>query len=111
MGAARRQGVAWGARMLTDLGVDVLLTPTVRGPAPAVGRWDSGGGLATLLSMARFYAHTPAFNHSGQPAVSVPTGPGSDGLPRAVQLVAGHGQDASLMALAAQTHRALTSAS
>ena len=108
LGPARAQGARWGARVLADAGVDVLLTPTMRGTAPEVGRWAGQGGLATLLSMGRFYAHTPAWNHTGQPAVSLPAGT-AGGLPLAVQLVAGRGEDARLVALAATVERALAS--
>lgn len=106
--AARRQGERWGRRVLRDTGVDVLLTPTMRGPAPEIGRWAGRGGLATLLSMGRFYAHTPAWNHAGAPAVSLPAGTTARGLPLAVQLVAAPGEDALLVSLASQVERATT---
>ncbi|MFY0409377.1 amidase family protein [Solicola sp. PLA-1-18] len=97
---AREQGRRLGERLLDDLGVDVLLTPTMGGPAPEVGRWEGRGGLSTTLSMGRFYAWTPGWNHTGQPAVSLPWGRTTDGLPLAVQLVAAPGDDARLMAVA-----------
>ncbi|NMO90223.1 amidase [Actinomycetospora sp. TBRC 11914] len=110
--AAVRHGRRWGARLLDELGVDVLLTPTMRGPAPRVDRWGGPAhgtrrnGVATLTSMGRFYAHTPLFNHTGQPAVTLPVDTGA-GLPRAVQLVAAREQDALLMSLAGQVTAAL----
>jgi amidase len=42
------------------------------------------------------------FNLTGQPAVSVPAGFGVDGLPLSVQLVARHGAEDLLYALAGQ---------
>lgn len=113
--AARRHGPRWGARVLADLGVDVLLTPTMRGTAPEVGRWGGAdargaaarGGLSTLLGMGRVYGHTPGWNHSGQPAVSLPAGRHPDGLPLAVQFVAAHGRDALLVALGGQVERGI----
>jgi amidase len=105
--AAVRHGRRWGARVLDELGVDVLLTPTMRGPAPWVDRWGGPahgtriGGVTTLTSMGRFYAHTPLWNHTGAPAVTLPVDTGAE-LPRAVQLVAGRGRDALLMSVAGQ---------
>ncbi len=108
MGPARRHGESAAHRVLDRLGVDVLLTPVARGPAVPVDHWAGRGGLATLIGMARHYAHTPAWNHTGQPAVSLPAGETADGLPLAVQLVAGPRQDARLVSLAAQLERALS---
>ncbi|MDL5154826.1 amidase [Actinomycetospora termitidis] len=92
-----------GERLLEQLGVDVLLTPTMRGTAPAVDRWGGPGrnGLRTLTSMGRFYGYTPLHNHTGAPAVSLPVDTGA-GLPAAVQLAAAPGADALLMSLAGQ---------
>lgn len=107
VGPARRQGEARGRRLLADLGVDVLLTPPARGPAVPVGYWDGRRGLTTMLGLARHYAHTPAFNHTGQPAAVVPVGRTRAGLPLAVQLAVPPGDDARLVSLAAQLERAV----
>jgi Asp-tRNA(Asn)/Glu-tRNA(Gln) amidotransferase A subunit family amidase len=45
-------------------------------------------------------------NATGLPAVSVPGTPAPDGLPIGVQLVGRHGDDAMLMALAAEYEEA-----
>lgn len=104
---SRKAGQEFGATVLDDLGIDILLTPTMSGPAVKVGRWKGKGGLATVLSMARFYAFTPAWNHTGQPAVSLPAGfTEEEGLPLAIQLIAARGDDARLMSLAGQYERA-----
>jgi len=104
---SRKAGQKFGETLLDELGVDILLTPTMSGPAVEVGRWEGKGGLATLLGMARFYAFTPAWNHTGQPAVSLPAGfTAEEGLPLAIQLIAARGDDARLMALAGQYERA-----
>jgi amidase len=81
---------------------DVLVTPTVGETAIEVGRWAQAGALRTELGMSRTYCFTPIWNHTGQPAASVPAGFTADGLPRAVQLVGRPNDEATLISLAAQ---------
>ncbi len=102
---ARAAGQRFGAELLAGLDVDILLTPTMSGPAVPVGRWAGKSGLRTVLSMGRFYAYTPAWNHTGQPAVSMPAGRTDGNLPLAVQFIAAPGDDARLMAVAGQYER------
>ncbi len=102
---ARGAGDRWGARIHDDLGVDILLTPVMSGPALPVGRFDGRGGLRTVLGMNSFYPYTAQWNHTGTPAVSMPAGRTADGLPLAVQLIARRGDDATLMSLAGQVER------
>ncbi|WP_433800892.1 amidase [Actinomycetospora sp. CA-084318] len=107
--AAVAHGRRLADRLLDQLGdVDVLLSPTMRGAAPEVDRWGppERNGLATLTSMGRFYGYTPLYNHTGQPAVTLPVDTGLR-LPRAVQLAAAPGRDALLMSVAGQVQRAL----
>jgi amidase len=102
---AKRQGAAWGDKVHRDLGVDVLLTPVMTGPAIEVERWRGAGALSTLLSMNAVYPYTAQWNHAGLPAVSMPVGVTAERLPLAIQLVAGRGEDARLMSLAGQLER------
>jgi amidase len=81
---------------------DVLITPTVGETAIEVGRWARAGALRTELGMSRTYCFTPIWNHTGQPAASVPAGFTDDGLPQAVQLVGRPNDEATLISLAAQ---------
>jgi aspartyl-tRNA(Asn)/glutamyl-tRNA(Gln) amidotransferase subunit A len=55
--------------------IDLLITPVTPGPAPALG-------VPTPTSF------TGPWNFLGWPALSLPTGIGDDGLPRAAQLIA-----------------------
>jgi amidase len=103
---SRSAGERWGGTVHDDLGIDILLTPVMRGPALPVGRFDGRGGVRTVLGMNAFYPYTVQWNHAGTPAVSMPVGRTEDGLPLAVQMIARRGDDATLMSLAGQAERA-----
>jgi amidase len=85
---------------------DVLLTPGLaRTALPAEG----GFGRPAIIAFdaaARFTPWTPLFNLTGQPAITIPAGFGSDGLPLSVQLVGRLGSEALLYAVAAQIEAA-----
>lgn len=69
---------------------DLLLTPTT--PGPPHGHDGPGSRVNTAL--------TWAFNLSGHPAISIPAGFDSCGLPVGLQAVARHGREADLVAAA-----------
>ncbi|AVV41079.1 amidase [Streptomyces sp. ID05-04B] len=69
---------------------DLLLTPTT--PNPAHGHEGPGERYSTAL--------TWAFNLSGHPAISLPAGVGEDGCPLGLQMIAAHGGEATLLAVA-----------
>ncbi|MGH3458763.1 amidase family protein [Aeromicrobium sp.] len=102
---ARDAGDRWGAAVHDDLGVDILLTPVMSGPALPIGHFDGRGGIRTALGMNKFYPYTAQWNHAGTPAVSMPMGRTDAGLPLAVQLIARRGDDATLMSLAGWLER------
>jgi amidase len=90
---------------------DVLVTPTAATPPPLLGvlnqndpSLDPRGWLNKLFALIPF---TPLFNMTGQPAISLPLGQSSEGLPIGVQLVARYGDEATLLRLAAQLEEAL----
>ena len=104
---AIRKGSEWGDGLHDALGVDILLTPVMSGPAVPVEHWKGKGALRTVLSMNAFYPYTAQWNHAGAPAVSMPAGKTSEeGLPLAIQLIARRGDDATLMSVAGQYERA-----
>lgn len=81
---------------------DVLITPGLaRTALPAEGRHGRHAAVA-FDTAARFTPWTALFNLTGQPALTLPAGFGSDGLPLSVQLVGRLGGEAVLYALAAQ---------
>src|SRR5215210_2731448 len=81
---------------------DVLLTPVSALPPVKAGQWEGLGAVRTFLGMAQTYPFALEWNLTGQPSVSVPAGRSDDGLPIGMQLVGGHGEEATLLALAAQ---------
>jgi amidase len=86
--------------------VDVLLTPALATTAIAA---DGGYGRSAPLAIdkaGRFTPFTAPFNLTGQPAIAVPAGFGSDGLPLSVQLVGRHGAEDVLYSLAGQIEAA-----
>lgn len=84
-------------------GWDLLLTPTCGEPPVPIGEHDPAPGdpMAGMRRAARFVPFTPAFNMSGQPAISLPLH-WHDGLPIGVQLVAAYGREDLLLRVASQ---------
>jgi amidase len=82
--------------------VDVVVTPTIGEPPVKIDRWRGKGALRTLIGMSRTYCFTPIWNHTGQPVAAVPMGFTDDGLPLSVSLIGRHGDEATLISLAAQ---------
>jgi len=69
---------------------DLLLTPTIAQPPPPLGTLvmtpgDPDGGWKRLTDLIQF---TPAYNVTGQPAISLPLFLNREGLPIGIQLVA-----------------------
>jgi amidase len=81
---------------------DVLLTPVSAVPPVRAGQWEGLGALRTFLGMVKAYPFALEWNLTGQPSISVPVGRSDDGLPIGMQLVGRHGEEAALLALAAQ---------
>jgi amidase len=98
---ARIAGAWWGE------GFNLLLTPTVQAPAPALGTLMEGNPATLLEQQLRWFPLTPFANVSGQPAISVPIDSGSDALPVGVQLIAGLGREDILIRIAAQLEEAM----
>ncbi|MGH2894868.1 MAG: amidase family protein, partial [Solirubrobacteraceae bacterium] len=85
---------------------DVLLTPALAKTAIAA---EGGYGRPAPVAIdiaGRFTPFTPIFNLTGQPAISIPAGVGTDGLPLAVQLVGRVGAEDTLYSLAGQIEAA-----
>ena len=88
-------------------GWDILLTPTLTIQTPRLGLFNPTpenpmGSLG--LNPSRF---TVPFNVAGLPALSLPLGMSSAGVPIGVQIGAGYGREDQLIQLAAQLEEAL----
>ena len=81
---------------------DVLLMPVMGGTALPVRRWEGKGALQTVLGMSRFYPYCVPWNHTGNPAMSIPFGLGADGMPLAIQVIGRPESESLLISLAAQ---------
>ena len=85
---------------------DVLLTPMfTRRPIP-IGTYEGRGALWCFNGISRWIPYCAPFNHTGQPAASVPVGFTPDGFPLSVQLVGRPHDEATLLSLAAQMESA-----
>ena len=94
-GFSRRVAQWWAS------GFDVLVTPTVNGPPPALGSLDDGP------AVSRWMPYGAQFNVTGQPALSLPLHTHPGGLPLGLQLVAAYGREDVLLRLGGQLERAL----
>ena len=81
---------------------DVLLTPTFLHPTIRVGEWSRLSPAKTIEQIIHWIAPCPAFNVSGQPAISLPAGFDGNGLPIGIQLVGRPADEVTILSLAAQ---------
>jgi amidase len=89
---------------------DLILTPTLTREPPRIGELDAFDDRLDLAGvMERFHSYSPftaLFNASGQPAMSVPLYWTPGGLPIGAHFAGRFGDEATLLALAAQLERA-----
>jgi amidase len=105
---AKVAGAEDGAALWRPFGdVDLVLTPMFTRRPPAVREYEGTSALRSLTGSVRFVPYCGAFNHTGQPAASVPAGFASDGFPLAAQLVAPPHGEPMLLAVAAQLEAAI----
>jgi amidase len=81
---------------------DVVMTPALARPPIAAVRWGGRGWLRNVNANARYAPFQNAWNLAGYPAIVVPMGLHSSGVPLSVQLAAPSGGEATLLALARQ---------
>ena len=80
---------------------DAVLTPTVSLVTPELGWLDPSQAFETVMDrLLEWVAFTPLQNATGDPAISLPIGMSTKGLPVGVQLAAAQGHDRRLLELA-----------
>jgi amidase len=90
-----------------DDGVDVVLTPVFTRRPPRVGEYEGRSALWCFTGSVRFVPYLGPYNHTGQPAASVPATWTADGFPVGAQLVVRRDGEPLLLSLAAQLEAAL----
>lgn len=86
---------------------DILITPVLASPPAQLGELAPARPFAELeKALLDYVAYTPVQNVAGNPAMSVPLGQSTRGLPIGVQFTAGPGEDALLLALAFELEQA-----
>jgi amidase len=86
---------------------DAVLTPTLGRVTPELGWLDPAQPFETVLErLLEWVAFTPLQNATGDPAISLPLGTTSSGLPIGVQLAAAQGHEARLLEVAFELEQA-----
>jgi amidase len=85
--------------------VDLLLSPITTGPPLPARPWHERSFLANVTANARWAPWTAAWNLAGLPAVVLPAGTRTEGLPLAVQFVGPPGAEGRLLWLAGELER------
>ena len=86
---------------------DLLLTPVLARPPIKLGELDQSQTADQIIAWLQDYCpFTPLANATGQPAMSVPLFWNAEGLPIGSHFIARHGDEATLLRLAAQLEEA-----
>jgi amidase len=86
---------------------DVILSTTLAGPPPKLGYFDQNGDVETFDErVTQYLSVTPLHNATGTPAMTLPLHWTADGLPVGVHFAGRYGEEATLLALAAELERA-----
>lgn len=105
IGVVQARARAW---TLGHADADVVITPTVTTPPTRVGQLrDDADPAADLAAMTAFTGNTILANATGFPAISLPLGWSSQGLPLGVSLTVGWGREDLLLGVSAVLEEAL----
>jgi aspartyl-tRNA(Asn)/glutamyl-tRNA(Gln) amidotransferase subunit A len=103
------EAVAWhAARFFSETAIDALIGPTTPCTAWPVDRLGPETIDGVEVGPRGHAVFTPLFNHSRQPAISIPCGTDSAGLPIGLQIVMPRLKDRKLLALAAALEAVLS---
>ncbi len=88
-------------RAFADASVDVVLSPTLGHTTPRIGHLSPNVEFPEMFDrLVRYAAFTPLNNAAGAPAVSLPLGTTTEGLPIGVHFSALHGDERTLLEVA-----------
>ncbi|MFJ7494047.1 amidase [Streptomyces sp. NPDC097727] len=105
IGVVQARARAW---TLDYADADIVITPTVTTPPVLIGRLrNDADPAAELAAMTAFTGNTVIGNATGFPAISLPLGWSSQGLPLGVSLTAGWGREDLLLGVSAALEEAL----
>jgi amidase len=90
----------------SDGGHDLLLLPALAGAPPLAREWSRLPWRSNMTVCVRYAPFAAPWNIAGLPAIVVPLGTRSDGLPVGVQLVGPPGAEPLLLAVAGQLEAA-----
>jgi amidase len=86
---------------------DVVLMPTLADPPPRIGHLDPSADYEQIIGrLIDWVAFTPLQNATGDPAISLPLGTSSDGLPIGMMFASTVGHEARLLELAYELEEA-----
>lgn len=85
---------------------DVYLTPVLAKPPVPLGTIDGAHGMAVFNTLNDYVGYTPLQNVAGAPAMSVPLGMSSGGLPIGIHFSSAKGQEKRLLELAYELEQA-----
>ena len=85
---------------------DVYLTPVLAKPPVPLGTIDGAKGMAVFNTLNDYVGYTPMQNIAGAPAMSVPLGSSSAGLPIGIHFSSSKGQEKRLLELAYELEQA-----
>jgi aspartyl-tRNA(Asn)/glutamyl-tRNA(Gln) amidotransferase subunit A len=104
--AMRWRGVALAAHLAAVEGVDAVIAPVSPVPAPTIAESDVGNAPDAEAVIQRLSRLTRPINYLGLPALSIPSGFTSRGLPVGMQLVGRSFDEATLLRIGAAFQRA-----
>jgi amidase len=87
--------------------VDALVLPLFTRMPLRLGEFEGYGGARSLDAALAYTPFPGLFNHTGLPAIALPTAATQDGFPLAVQIVGPPDSEPHLLALAAQLEAAV----
>ncbi|PJJ72761.1 amidase [Diaminobutyricimonas aerilata] len=86
---------------------DAVITPALAQTPRPIGWWDAEDGERNFAQQVQYTPFTSFVNVSGLPAITLPVGETSAGLPMGVQLIGRPGREDVLLAIGAQLERRL----